>query len=68
LLVYRTHSLAQFRTLEMIARSRIRKRAAMGTRAIGKKSLLWKALQNRIKFSDLDRKIPALTPRATPQR
>jgi hypothetical protein len=40
----------------------------MGTRAIGKKSLLWKALQNRIKFSDLDRKIPALTPRATPQR
>jgi hypothetical protein len=36
----------------------------MGTRAIGKKSLLRKALQDRIKFSDLDRKIPALTPRA----
>jgi hypothetical protein len=42
----------QFRTFEMIVRSRTRKKAAMGTRAIGKKSLLREALQNRIKFSE----------------
>jgi hypothetical protein len=42
----------RFRTFEMIVRSRTRKKAAMGTRAIGKKSLLREALQNRIKFSE----------------
>jgi hypothetical protein len=41
----------------------------MGTLAIGKKYLCRKALQSRIKFSDLvDCKIPTLAQRPTPQR
>jgi hypothetical protein len=48
-------TLFQFLLLAMVARSRIKKRAAMGIREIGKKFLSRKVRQNRIRFFESPR-------------